>query len=85
MRVSFLAGRASLTGHGGGRSRRGPSSIEGGYPQVVAETVVKAATAAVPRRRYTAGKLARQVRFLRRFVPESAFDKSLRKQNNLPV
>jgi hypothetical protein len=52
---------------------------------LVAETVVKAATAAVPRRRYTAGKLARQVRFLRRFVPESAFDKSLRKQNNLPV
>jgi short-subunit dehydrogenase len=57
----------------------------GDDPQVVAETVVKAATAAVPRRRYTAGKLARQVRFLRRFVPESAFDKSLRKQNNLPV
>jgi short-subunit dehydrogenase len=57
----------------------------GDDPQVVAETVVKAATAAVPKRRYTAGKLARQVRFLRRFVPESAFDKSLRKQSNLPV
>jgi short-subunit dehydrogenase len=61
-------------------------SVEtGDAPEVVAETVVKAATAAVPRRRYTAGKLARQVRFLRRFVPESAFDKSLRKHNNLPV
>jgi hypothetical protein len=57
----------------------------GDDPQVVAETVVKAATAPVPKRRYTAGKLARQVRFLRRFVPESAFDKSLRKQNGLPV
>ena len=61
-------------------------SVEtGDDPKVVAETVVMAATAAVPRRRYTAGRLARQVRFLRRFVPESAFDKSLRKQNNLPV
>jgi hypothetical protein len=29
--------------------------------------------------------MARQVSFLRRFVPESAFDKSLRKQNGLPV
>jgi short-subunit dehydrogenase len=57
----------------------------GDDPKVVADTVVKAATAAVPRRRYTAGRLARQVRFLRRFVPESAFDKSLRKHNNLPV
>ncbi|HZP75960.1 MAG TPA: oxidoreductase [Pseudolabrys sp.] len=61
-------------------------SVEGGDdPKVVAQAVVKAATAAMPRRRYTAGKLARQVRFLRRFVPESAFDKSLRKQNNLPI
>jgi len=57
----------------------------GDDPKVVAETVVKVATAAVPKRRYTAGKLARQVRFLRRFVPESAFDQSLRKRNNLPV
>jgi hypothetical protein len=29
--------------------------------------------------------MARQVSFLRRFVPESAFDRSLRKQNGLPV
>jgi hypothetical protein len=29
--------------------------------------------------------MARKVSLLRRFVPESAFDKSLRKQNNLPV
>ncbi|MDK1378566.1 MULTISPECIES: oxidoreductase [unclassified Sinorhizobium] len=57
----------------------------GDDPEVVAETVVKAATANAPRRRYTAGKMAGQVRLLRRFVPESAFDKSLRKQAGLPV
>jgi len=57
----------------------------GDAPEVVAETVVKAATDAVPRRRYAAGRVARQVSFLRRFVPASAFDKSLRKQNGLPV
>ena len=54
-------------------------------PEVVAEAVVKAATVAVPRRRYTAGKMSGRVSLLRRFVPESAFDKSLRKQNGLPV
>jgi short-subunit dehydrogenase len=61
-------------------------SVEAGdNPEVVAETVVKAATVAAPRRRYTAGKMAGRVSLLRRFVPESAFDKSLRKQNGLPV
>jgi NAD(P)-dependent dehydrogenase (short-subunit alcohol dehydrogenase family) len=57
----------------------------GDAPEVVARTVLKAATESVPRRRYAAGKMARQVSFLRRFVPASAFDKSLRKQNGLPV
>ncbi|MER8441074.1 oxidoreductase [Mesorhizobium sp. M1312] len=57
----------------------------GDAPEIVAETVLKAATDSVPRRRYAAGKMARQVSFLRRFVPASAFDKSLRKQNGLPV
>jgi len=57
----------------------------GDAPEIVAETVLKAASAPVPNRRYPAGKLARQVRMLRRFVPESAFDKSLRKQSGLPV
>jgi short-subunit dehydrogenase len=61
-------------------------SVEkGDAPEIVAETVLKAARAALPNRRYPAGKLARQVSFLRRFVPASAFDKSLRKQNGLPV
>jgi NAD(P)-dependent dehydrogenase (short-subunit alcohol dehydrogenase family) len=58
---------------------------KGDAPEVVAETVLKAATDPDPRRRYTAGKMARQVSFLRRFVPASAFDKSLRKQLGLPI
>jgi NAD(P)-dependent dehydrogenase (short-subunit alcohol dehydrogenase family) len=54
-------------------------------PELVASAVVKAATEANPRRRYAAGRAARQVSLLRRFVPESAFDKSLRKQMRLPA
>jgi NAD(P)-dependent dehydrogenase (short-subunit alcohol dehydrogenase family) len=54
-------------------------------PELVASAVVQAATATIPRRRYAAGRIARQVSLLRRFVPESAFDKSLRKQMRLPV
>lgn len=57
----------------------------GDAPEIVAKTVLQAATASVPRRRYAAGKMARQISLLRRFVPESAFDKSLRKQNGLPA
>jgi len=57
----------------------------GDAPEVVAKTILKAATEAVPRPRYAAGKMARRVSLLRRFVPASAFDKSLRKQNGLPV
>lgn len=54
-------------------------------PESVAEAVLKASTAENPRRRYTAGGMARQVSLLRRFVPEAAFDKSLRKQLRLPA
>jgi short-subunit dehydrogenase len=54
-------------------------------PEAVAETVVLAATAARPRSRYAAGKLARKVSMLRRFVPADAFDKSLRRQMGLPL
>src|SRR5207248_11193272 len=54
-------------------------------PEVVAEAVLLAATAARPQRRYTAGKIARQVSVLRRFAPSGIFDKSLRKQLRLPV
>lgn len=54
-------------------------------PEVVAARVIEAATTPSPRRRYTCGKVARQVSLLRRFVPERMFDKSLRKQMGLPV
>lgn len=57
----------------------------GDAPEVVADVVVKAASAASPKRRYTAGKMAGQVRFLRRFLPESLVDKNLRKFNKLPA
>ncbi len=57
---------------------------KGDAPEVVAATVVRAANAASPRRRYTAGKAARQVRFMRRFLPESFVDKNLRKFSRLP-
>jgi hypothetical protein len=54
-------------------------------PELVASAVVKAATAPNPHGRYTAGRQARQVSLLRRFVPAAAFDKSLRKQMRLPA
>jgi len=57
----------------------------GDPPELVAQTVLLAATASRPRRRYAAGKIARQVSILRRFVPAEAFDKSLRKQMRLPA
>lgn len=63
--------------------RRGVEA--GDAPEVVADTVVKAATDAAPKRRYTAGKLARQVSLMRRFLPESLVDKNLRKFSNLPA
>ncbi|WPO43960.1 oxidoreductase [Tardiphaga sp. 42S5] len=53
-------------------------------PGEVGRMVVEAATAAVPRRRYACGKEARKISLLRRFVPPSLFDRSLRKQFGLP-
>jgi NAD(P)-dependent dehydrogenase (short-subunit alcohol dehydrogenase family) len=54
-------------------------------PELVASAVVKASTETNPHRRYAAGRAARQVSLLRRFVPASAFDRSLRKQMRLPA
>ncbi|TGP20351.1 MULTISPECIES: oxidoreductase [unclassified Mesorhizobium] len=54
-------------------------------PEVVAQVILQAATDRHPRRRYTAGKAARQVSLLRRFAPAEMFDKTLRKQFRLPV
>jgi NAD(P)-dependent dehydrogenase (short-subunit alcohol dehydrogenase family) len=53
-------------------------------PEVVAATVVTAASATAPHLRYTAGRDATMVSLLRRFVPASAFDKSLRKRMQMP-
>jgi short-subunit dehydrogenase len=55
----------------------------GDAPEVVADTVVLAATASSPKRRYPAGKVAKQISVLRRLVPADMFDKSLRKQFGL--
>ena len=54
-------------------------------PELVAHVVLKASTVANPRRRYAAGRMAGQVSLFRRFVPEAAFDKRLRKQMRLPA
>ncbi|WP_225094609.1 oxidoreductase [Streptomyces sp. CoH27] len=44
-------------------------------PSVVAKTVVKAATAARPRTRYATGYQAKPALFLRKFLPDRAFDR----------
>ncbi len=43
----------------------------------VAETIVEAAIASAPKLRYPSGKTARQVAFLRRFVPRATLDRKL--------
>lgn len=58
---------------------------EGDAPQVVADTVVKAATAKKPKLRYSAGKQSGQVRALRRYLPERVIDGILRKFNGFPA
>jgi short-subunit dehydrogenase len=52
-------------------------------PDVVADAVLKAANAARPKLRYTAGKLAARLRLLRRFVPAFALDAGIRKDLRL--
>lgn len=54
-------------------------------PDVVADVVVKAAAAARPRRRYTAGNAAKQISILRRLAPAELFDRALRKEFRLSV
>lgn len=57
----------------------------GDPPQVVADAVLRAATDRKPKLRYPAGKQARQVRTLRRFMPERLVDSLLRKVNEFPA
>ena len=69
----------------GARALLQQAMVIGDAPETVAAAVLLAATDSRPRRRYTAGKTARQISILRRFVPSGAFDKSLRKQMRLPA
>ena len=52
-------------------------------PGMVADTVLKAATAAHPKLRYPAGKLANRLHVLRRFAPASLVDAGIRKDLRL--
>lgn len=52
-------------------------------PEVVAEVVLQAASAAHPRLRYTAGRLANRLRLLRRFAPARVLDAGIRKDLRL--
>jgi NAD(P)-dependent dehydrogenase (short-subunit alcohol dehydrogenase family) len=59
-------------------------AMEGGdSPVTVARSIVAAATDAKPKLRYTAGVTAGRVSTLRRIVPSRAFDKQIRKLNQL--
>jgi NAD(P)-dependent dehydrogenase (short-subunit alcohol dehydrogenase family) len=53
-------------------------------PENIAEIILLAARTEKPKLRYTAGKGTGRIALLRRFVPSSAFDKSLREQMQLP-
>ena len=55
----------------------------GDEPSVVADVVLKAATAARPKLRYTAGGLASRLRLLRRFAPAGLVDAGIRKDLRL--
>lgn len=52
-------------------------------PRVVAEVVLRAASAAHPKIRYTAGGLAGRLRFLRTYMPASMVDAGIRKDLRL--
>ncbi|MDR3413096.1 MAG: oxidoreductase [Formivibrio sp.] len=57
----------------------------GDKPEVVAEVVLKAASAPKPKIRYTAGKTAGQLQLLRRFAPAAMLDAAIRKEMRLDV
>src|SRR5256714_468026 len=54
-------------------------------PGVVAEVVLRAASAARPKLRYTAGGLANRLRLLRRFAPAGLVDAGIRRDLRLDV
>jgi NAD(P)-dependent dehydrogenase (short-subunit alcohol dehydrogenase family) len=55
----------------------------GDKPAVVADVVLKAASAAKPKLRYTAGGVAGRLRLLRRFAPAAVLDAGIRKDMRL--
>ena len=54
-------------------------------PSIVADVVLKAATTARPKLRYTAGAVANRLRMLRRFAPAGLLDSGIRKDLRLDV
>ena len=54
-------------------------------PAVVADVVLRAASAARPKLRYAAGGLAHRLRLLRRFAPARLMDAGIRKDLRLDV
>ena len=52
-------------------------------PRIVADVVLEAASAARPKLRYTAGRVASRVRLLRRFAPAGLLDSGIRKDLQL--
>ncbi|HCU83864.1 oxidoreductase [Methylophilus sp. UBA6697] len=62
------------------------SAVEDGDdPKVVAKVVLKAANAKHPKIRYTSGKLACRLSFLRRFAPTALVDKGIRQEMKLDI
>ncbi|MEW2120956.1 oxidoreductase [Streptomyces sp. NPDC005474] len=63
----------------------GAAMKDGDDPAIVAKAIVAAATDPKPKLRYPAGPIAGRVRTLRRLVPSRAFDRQIRKLNQLPT
>jgi len=57
----------------------------GDKPSVVADVVLRAALAAHPKRRYTAGGRARGLQFLRKYAPATLMDSGIRRDLQLDV
>ena len=55
----------------------------GDQPRVVADVVLRAASATRPKLRYTAGAAARRLRWLRRFAPPGLMDAGIRRDLRL--
>jgi NAD(P)-dependent dehydrogenase (short-subunit alcohol dehydrogenase family) len=63
----------------------GAAMKDGDDPATVAKAIVAAATDPKPKLRYPAGPTAGRVSILRRLVPSRAFDRQIRKLNQLPA